>query len=338
MDKTHLPDQDNQDYIADHPYKGVEYIPHMPTRSVEYILAHAETLIGLPVDQVRNYPDIEGMFYDFLRHCEIGNMHAISFTEDGQVLLDSRIKMMILVGFRIGEIVPVYDNGLPSYDKCTYLPQEFKDFAERGIRINPMGAGVRRGAHLGDKSSLMNGAYVNVGGYVGERTMIDTNALVGSCAYVGNDCHISAGVVIGGVLEPVNARPCIVENNVMIGANSLITEGVHLKENVVVAPLVGLTASTAVYDFVTGDIYRSTPENPLVIPTGAVIVPGAIPYIYGSERSTVMDSILLRIVNGTFDPEMEQWPKMLLWRTGAVIKKYRDSSTNAHTALEESLR
>jgi 2,3,4,5-tetrahydropyridine-2-carboxylate N-succinyltransferase len=156
--------------------------------------------------------------------------------------------------------------------------------------------------------------FINIGAYVDEGTMVDSHALVGSCAQIGKRVHLSAAAQIGGVLEPPGALPVIVEDNVFVGGNCGIYEGVLVRERAVLAPGVLLTGGTAVYDLVKGQVYRKTAESPLTIPPGAVVVPGARP---ASGDFAAKNQISL------YTP---------------VIVKYRDEKTDAATMLEEALR
>ena len=161
---------------------------------------------------------------------------------------------------------------------------------------------------------MMPPCYVNVGAYVDEGTMLDSHSLVGSCAQVGKNCHISASAQIGGVLEPINASPVIIEDNVLIGGNCGIYEGVLIKKNAILASGVIITSSTPVYDLVNKEVYKTTSSNPLTIPENSVVVPGSRP---ASAEFARKNSIHLHT---------------------PVIVKYRDASSNAKTALEEALR
>jgi 2,3,4,5-tetrahydropyridine-2-carboxylate N-succinyltransferase len=156
--------------------------------------------------------------------------------------------------------------------------------------------------------------YVNVGAFVDEGTMIDSHALVGSCAQIGKRVHISAAAQIGGVLEPVNANPVIIEDDVLVGGNTGVYEGVIVRERAVLASGVILTRSTPVFDIVNREILKSTPEKPLEIPAGAVVVQGsrAITSGFGKENGLSL-----------YAP---------------VIVKYRDEKTDASTRLEDYLR
>jgi 2,3,4,5-tetrahydropyridine-2,6-dicarboxylate N-succinyltransferase len=156
--------------------------------------------------------------------------------------------------------------------------------------------------------------YVNVGAFVDEGTMIDSHALVGSCAQIGKRVHISAAAQIGGVLEPVNANPVIIEDDCLIGGNTGVYEGVIVREKVVLASGVILTRSTPVFDLAKGEILKSTPDKSLEIPAGAVVVQGsrAITSGFGKENGLSL-----------YAP---------------IIVKYRDEKTNASTQLEDYLR
>ena len=224
------------------------------------------------------------------------------------------VKQGILLGFRSGDTVDAsMDHGRwPFYDKDT-LP--LKTFAVgAGVRIVPGGSSVRDGAYLGPGVICMPPMYVNIGAYVGEQSLIDSHALVGSCAQIGARVHVSAGAQIGGVIEPVGALPVIVEDDALVGGNTGIYEGAIVKARAVVGAGTVLTGSTPVYDLVRGDIIRPTAERPLVIPEGAVVVPGA------------------RAVTGGKGPE---WGLSL---ATPVIVKYRDSRTDTRTELEAWIR
>ncbi|MBM4169925.1 MAG: 2,3,4,5-tetrahydropyridine-2,6-dicarboxylate N-succinyltransferase [Ignavibacteria bacterium] len=223
------------------------------------------------------------------------------------------VKKGILLGFRIGELVDLSINDQFHYfDKSTFPLKRLT--LDQQVRIVPGGSTIRDGAFVAKGVVVMPPAYVNVGAYVDEGTMIDSHALVGSCAQVGKRVHLSAAAQIGGVLEPVGAMPVIIEDDVMVGGNCGVYEGTIVKRRAVLGAGVILTASTPVYDIVNDRIYRRTPEAPLIIPEGAVVVAG----------SRQLDSIFARSHHlSIYSP---------------VIIKYRDEKTDARTALEESLR
>ena len=224
------------------------------------------------------------------------------------------VKQGILLGFRSGDTVDAsMDHGRwPFYDKDTLPLKKFA--AGAGVRIVPGGSSVRDGAYLGPGVICMPPMYVNIGAWVGEQSLIDSHALVGSCAQIGARVHVSAGAQIGGVIEPVGALPVIVEDDALVGGNTGIYEGAIVKARAVVGAGTVLTGSTPVYDLVRGEIIKPTAERPLVIPEGAVVVPGA------------------RAVTGGKGPD---WGLSL---ATPVIVKYRDSRTDTRTELEAWIR
>jgi 2,3,4,5-tetrahydropyridine-2-carboxylate N-succinyltransferase len=224
------------------------------------------------------------------------------------------VKQGILLGFRHGELADAsMDHGrVPFFDKDT-LPLKRLD-AAAGVRIVPGGSSVRDGAFLARGVVAMPPMYVNVGAYVDEGSMIDSHALVGSCAQVGRRVHVSAAAQIGGVLEPVGALPVIVEDDVLLGGLTGLFEGTVVKRRAVIAAGTILTGSTPVYDLPKGRILRPESGSPLVIPEGAVVVPGARAVAAGPGRD---------------------WGLSL---ATPVIVKYRDEKTDARTELERWLR
>jgi 2,3,4,5-tetrahydropyridine-2-carboxylate N-succinyltransferase len=197
-------------------------------------------------------------------------------------------------------------------DKHTFPTRRFS--ATEGIRIVPGGSSVRRGAYLAPGVVCMPPMYVNVGSWVGAETMIDSHALVGSCAQVGARVHLSAAAQVGGVLEPVNAAPVVIEDDVIVGGNCGVYEGTIIRERAVLGAGVVLTRGTPVFDLVRERVYRGSADTPLEIPSGAVVVPGA------------------RAVKGGFAAEQG------LSLQTPVIVKYRDARTDLATALEGWLR
>ncbi|HEY7680009.1 MAG TPA: 2,3,4,5-tetrahydropyridine-2,6-dicarboxylate N-succinyltransferase, partial [Terriglobia bacterium] len=185
------------------------------------------------------------------------------------------VKMGILLGFRIGVIENMSaDHGrFPFFDKNTYPLRKLA--IESGVRMVPGGSSIRDGCYIGKGVTCMPPMYVNVGAYVDNETMIDSHALVGSCAQVGQRVHLSAASQLGGVLEPVGALPVIVEDDVLIGGNCGIYEGTVIKRAAVIGAGTILTGSTPVYDLVRERILRREGDAPLVIPSGAVVVPGS---------------------------------------------------------------
>jgi 2,3,4,5-tetrahydropyridine-2-carboxylate N-succinyltransferase len=224
------------------------------------------------------------------------------------------VKQGILLGFRFGDMIDAsMDHGrLPFYDKDT-LPLK-KPGLGAGVRIVPGGSAIRDGAYLAPGVICMPPMYVNIGAYVGEGSMIDSHALVGSCAQIGARVHVSAAAQIGGVIEPVGALPVIIEDDVLVGGNTGIYEGAIVRTRAVIAAGTVLTGSTPVYDLVKGEIIRPTADRPLVVPEGAVVVPGARAVTSGKGV---------------------EWSLSL---ATPVIVKYRDSRTDTRTELEAWIR
>jgi 2,3,4,5-tetrahydropyridine-2,6-dicarboxylate N-succinyltransferase len=224
------------------------------------------------------------------------------------------VKKGILLGFRMGKVVDMSVDRVrqPFFDKDTY-PVKAVNVASQ-VRIVPGGSSIRDAAYVGRGVTCMPPMFVNAGAYVGDGTMIDSHALIGSCAQVGRNCHISAGAQIGGVLEPIGAMPVIIEDDLMVGGNCGVYEGVVVKRRAVLGSGVILNASTAVYDLVREQIYAATDSSPLMIPEEAVVVPGS------------------RAVS---HPAGQRWSLSLYT---PVIVKYRDARTDERVQLESLFR
>ncbi|MBJ7502723.1 MAG: 2,3,4,5-tetrahydropyridine-2,6-dicarboxylate N-succinyltransferase [Polynucleobacter sp.] len=222
----------------------------------------------------------------------------------GQWEVNQWVKKAVLLSFRLEDNKPMGAGGYTQfYDK---VPSKFEnftaaDFAAGGYRVVPP-AMARRGCFIGKNVVLMP-SYVNIGAYVDEGTMVDTWATVGSCAQIGKNVHLSGGVGIGGVLEPIQAGPVIIEDNCFIGARSEIVEGVIVEENSVLSMGVYLGQSTKIYDRDTGEVHYGR------VPAGSVVVPGSLPSSDG---------------------------KYSLY--AAIIVKKVDAQTRAKTAINELLR
>ena len=229
-------------------------------------------------------------------------------------VVNSWVKQGILLGFRFGDLVDAsMDHGRwPFFDKDT-LPLRRFDVAS-GVRIVPGGSSVRDGAYLAPGVIAKPPMYVNIGAYVGEGSMIDSHALVGSCAQIGARVHVSAAAQIGGVIEPVGALPVVIEDEVLVGGNTGVYEGAVVKARAVIAAGTVLTGSTPVYDLPNGRILTPEAGQPLVIPEGAVVVPGARAVTSGPGVA---------------------WGLSL---ATPVIVKYRDSRTDTRTELERWIR
>ena len=224
------------------------------------------------------------------------------------------VKRGILLGFRLGDPVQMGDgaSGLSFVDKATFPARQFA--STDGIRVVPGGSAVRAGAYVAKGVICMPPMYINAGAYVDEGTMVDSHALVGSCAQIGKRVHLSASAQIGGVLEPVNASPVIIEDDALIGGNTGVYEGTIVRSRAVLAAGTVLTRGTPVYDVVRGEIYRATADQPLIIPSGAVVVPGSRAITSGKGKD---------------------WGLSL---ATPVIVKYRDEKTELSLALEDLLR
>ncbi|NYT24237.1 2,3,4,5-tetrahydropyridine-2,6-dicarboxylate N-succinyltransferase [Alcaligenaceae bacterium] len=196
---------------------------------------------------------------------------------DGEWRVNQWLKKAVLLSFRLHDNRPMDAGAMRFYDKVDGKFEHYgeQDFHSAGFRVVP-GATARRGAYIGRDVVLMP-SFVNIGAYVGEGTMVDTWATVGSCAQIGKHVHLSGGVGIGGVLEPLQAGPTIIEDNCFIGARSEVVEGVIVEENSVLAMGVFLSQSTRIYDRSTGEILYGR------VPAGSVVVPGALPAADGTH-------------------------------------------------------
>ena len=269
-----------------------------------------ESLYDRPADALG--VDARSVFEAFREGLEKGTIRAAEPFADGW-RVNGWVKKGILLGFRLGRVVATEPAGPLSFlDKDTFLPRRFS--AGDGVRVVPGGTAVRHGAHIAAGVILMPPAYVNVGAYVGENSLIDSHALVGSCAQVGRRVHLSAAAQLGGVLEPVGALPVIVEDEVLVGGNCGVYEGTIVGRRAVLGSGVILTGSVTVYDVPRKTTYRRQGAQPLRIPEGAVVVPGA---------RRLDDPFAERNGLSLYTP---------------VIVKYRDEKTDAAAALEDALR
>jgi len=260
-----------------------------------------------------------------------GNEYFIAFDEFKKALNEGRVraaepdpqsptgwrvnawvKKGILLGFRIGRAVEMPPAGFQFRDKQTYPLKQIP--AGQNVRVVPGGSSIRDGCYIGKNVTCMPPMYVNAGAYVDDGTMIDSHALVGSCAQIGKRCHLSAAAQIGGVLEPVGAMPVIIEDDVLVGGNCGVYEGAVVGKEAVLAAGAIVTGSTPVYDLVRETIYRREGDRPLMIPPGAVVVPGARAVTRGRGQ---------------------EWALSLY---APVIIKYRDEKTDQAVRLEDLLR
>ena len=258
--------------------------------------------------EVEQNPEAREKFLAFRDALTAGKVRAAE-KKDGRWVVNAWVKRGILLGFRLGELTEMGD-GLSFVDKDTFPARRFT-VADR-VRVVPGGSSVRVGAYVAPSVICMPPMFINVGAYVDEGTMIDSHALVGSCAQVGKRVHISAAAQIGGVLEPVNAAPVIIEDDVLVGGNCGVYEGTLVRSRAVLGAGTILTRSTPLYDLVRGEVYRAQGEKPLEVPENAVVVPGSRAVKKGPEWNLSL-----------YTP---------------VIVKYRDEKTDRGIELEEWLR
>jgi 2,3,4,5-tetrahydropyridine-2-carboxylate N-succinyltransferase len=265
-------------------------------------------------------PDALAAFHTLRHALETGSLRSAEpdATQPTGWRVNAWVKRGILLGFRLGALESMNgceaaaNSALSFVDKGTYPARRFTP--EQGIRIVPGGSSVRSGAFLASGVVMMPPAYVNVGAYVDEGTMIDSHALVGSCAQIGKRVHLSAAAQIGGVLEPVNASPVIIEDEALVGGNTGVYEGTIVRSRAVLAAGTILTRGTPVYDLPHNSVLRATADSPLIIPSGAVVVPGSRSIQKGPGRDLGLS---------VYTP---------------VIVKYRDDKTELSAALEDILR
>lgn len=259
-----------------------------------------------PVSELRQDPEAPERIAHFLDSLESGAVRAAERDADGSWHANAWVKSGILAALALSETsaLPGWPGG--AVDKSLVPPRQIE--ASHGIRLVPGGTSVRRGAGLAPGTVVMPPSYLNTGSWVGAGSMVDSHVLVGSCAQVGEGVHLSTAVQLGGVLEPVGARPVVVEDDVFVGAQCGLFEGVVVRERAVLAPGVSLTSRTVLYDLVNGREVRGE------VPAGAVVVPGSRP-----ARGAYAEQLGLSLY-------------------APVIVKYRDGSTDASTVLEEALR
>ena len=270
-----------------------------------------ESLANTP-DDALDRAEAAAALDDLLDALNTGAVRAASPHDDGTWRVNRWVKQGILLGFRIGEMADYSTRDFPFFDKDTY-PLKPLSLAD-GVRVVPGGSSIRTGAFVAPDVVCMPPMYINVGAYVDKGTMVDSHALVGSCAQIGRRVHLSAAAQIGGVLEPVNATPVIVEDDVFVGGGCGLYEGCIVRAGAVLAPSVTLTASTRLYALVNDEVITGSDDMPLEVPERAVVVPGS----------------------RTIDSDFADEHGLSLY--APLIVKYRDETTDAATVLEEALR
>ena len=273
--------------------------------------ADIEQLFALGAE-ARNAVLARNVFTRFLDALNCGRIRAAERVNGGWQT-NVWVKQGILIGFRIGDLTE-FGPGRPLsfVDKDTYPARLFT--TSDLVRVVPGGSSVRQGAYVAPGVVCMPPMYINVGAYVDEGTMVDSHALVGSCAQVGKRVHLSAAAQVGGVLEPINASPVIIEDDVLVGGNCGVYEGTQVRARAVLGAGTILTRSTPLYDLVKGEVYRASADQPLVVPENAVVVPGSRAVDRGKAK---------------------EWGLSLY---APVIVKYRDEKTDRGAALEDALR
>lgn len=272
-----------------------------------------ERLFAVDPSELKYDPSIEDVCAEILRALNHGEIRAAEPNGDGGWTVNAWVKHGILLLFRMGSMSDMStDDNFRFFDKHT-LPTK-RLLISDNVRVVPGGSSIRTGAYVSPGVICMPPMYINIGAWIGSATMVDSHALVGTCAQIGERVHISAAAQIGGVLEPAGARPVIIEDDVLVGGNCGVYEGVCVRKRAVLGSGVILNASTPVYDLVNETVLRSSAESPLEIPEGAVVVAGArsIQTEWGAHHGLSVSTPL--------------------------IVKYRDEKTDARTALEAALR
>src|SRR5271170_3974262 len=261
--------------------------------------------------EVEHNPEARPAFLEFRDALTQGKIRAAEKI-DGRWVVNAWVKHGILLGFRLGELAETGGAGLTFVDKDTFPARRFS--VEDRVRIVPGGSSVRVGAYVAPSVICMPPMFINVGAYIDEGTLVDSHALVGSCAQIGKRVHLSAAAQIGGVLEPVNAAPVIVEDDVLIGGNCGVYEGTVVRARAVLGAGTILTRFAPLYDLVRGEVYKASDDSPLEVPENAVVVPGSRAVKKGAPAG---------------------WNLSLYT---PVIVKYRDEKTDQRIELEDWLR
>jgi 2,3,4,5-tetrahydropyridine-2-carboxylate N-succinyltransferase len=281
-----------------------------PTINNQQFMSTLKAAIEHLVQGDAHDPDARNIFLEFRDQLTQGKIRAAE-KADGRWTVNAWVKQGILLGFRLGALADM-TAGLSFIDKDTFPARHFT-IADR-VRVVPGGSSARVGAYVAPSVICMPPMFINVGAYVDEGTMVDSHALVGSCAQIGKRVHLSAAAQVGGVLEPVNAVPVIIEDDVLVGGNCGIFEGTLVRARAVLGAGTILTRSTPLYDLVKGEVYRATADSPLEVPENAVVVPGSRAVKKGAAA---------------------EWNLSLYT---PVIVKYRDEKTDRGIELEDWLR
>jgi 2,3,4,5-tetrahydropyridine-2-carboxylate N-succinyltransferase len=254
---------------------------------------------------------IKLLFAEVLKYLEKGKIRSAEKVGD-EWHVNQWVKEAIMIGFKTGVLQKISNQNQDFFDKDTLPLQDIN--LKDGIRLVPGGSSIRCGSYVASGTIVMPPSYINIGAYIDSGCMIDSHALVGSCAQIGKNVHLSAASQVGGVLEPIGAMPVIIEDDVFIGGNCGLYEGVIIKTKAVIGTGVILNASIPVFDNTTGEFLKKTPDKSLTIPENAVVIAGSRPLNSGMGA------------------------KYGIHIYCPVIIKYRDSKTNTAVVLEELLR
>ena len=280
------------------------------TDTISTLRSALENLVA--TERISDSSAARRVFLDFRARLTRGEVRAAEKI-DGRWTVNAWVKQGILLGFRLGEMKEMSDGDVFSFvDKDTFPARQLA--LRDHIRLVPGGSTIREGAYVAPSVICMPPMFINVGAYVDEGTMVDSHALVGSCAQIGKRVHLSAAAQIGGVLEPVNATPVIIEDDVLVGGNCGVFEGTLVRTRAVLGAGTILTRSTPLYDLVRGEVYRANAGQPLEVPENAVVVPGSRAVTRGKGA---------------------EWNLSLYT---PVIVKYRDEKTERGIELEDWLR
>ncbi len=279
------------------------------------------------VGEVEHDPSARRTFLEFRDALTQGKIRAAEKI-NRRWTVNAWVKQGILLGFRLGQLAEMGSGACLSFvDKDTFPARQFT--ASDQVRVVPGGSSVREGAYVAPSVICMPPMFINVGAYVDEGTLVDSHALVGSCAQIGKRVHLSAAAQIGGVLEPVNAAPVIIEDDVLVGGNCGVYEGTLVRARAVLGAGTILTRSTPLYDLVRSEIYRATLDTPLEVPENAVVVPGSRQVSSSTVGSRAAGQRTVK--KGAAD----EWGLSLYT---PVIVKYRDEKTDRGIELEDWLR
>ncbi len=264
----------------------------------------------IPKEELSNFNDYVNSFLELLNK---GKIRAAEKNEAGKWVVNDWVKKGILLLFKFGRLMDYsLDVMYKYYDKST-LPLHYFTLNDK-VRIVPGGTSIRSGSYIAPTVIIMPPSYVNIGAYIDSGTLLDSHTLVGSCAQLGKNIHLSAASQIGGVLEPLNAMPVIIEDDVMIGGNCGVYEGVIVRKGAVLGTGVILNSSMKVYDIVNNRILQAGDDSPLEIPENAVVVSGA----RGIKTKFALENQL-----SLYTP---------------LIIKYKDEKTISKIALNDLLR